>query len=122
VQLVGAVNLAGGEKHVNPAALRRLQGCGGARYVVRVTTRQAADDWSADFRGDGLHGIEVAGRCGGETGFDDVDAQIAQRRGDAQLLAQGHAAAGGLLAVTERGIEDDDPILLKPAHRCSPCG
>ncbi len=47
-------------------------------------------------------------RSDGEAGFDDVDAEIDQGLGDLELFAEVHAAAGGLLAVAERGVEDDD--------------
>ena len=48
------------------------------------------------------------GEAIGKAGFDDVDAQIDQRLGDLQLFVEVHAAAGRLLAVAERGVEDRD--------------
>ncbi len=53
-------------------------------------------------------GLEVAGRGDRKAGLDHVDAQVDQRLGHFQLLGQVHAGAGRLLAVAERGVEDDD--------------
>ena len=60
--------------------------------------------------GDGLHRLEVAGRGDGEAGLDDVHAEVLEGAGDLELLGQVHAAAGALLAVAQRGVEDDDAV------------
>ncbi len=73
-----------------------------------VAAGQAADRRAADRAGDLADRLEVAGRGDREAGFDDVDAQIDQRLRDLQLLVEVHAAAGRLLAVAERGVENDD--------------
>ena len=48
VQLVRAVNLAGRDEHVDPRPLGRLHCLPGALDVVRVATREAADDRAAN--------------------------------------------------------------------------
>ena len=48
------------------------------------------------------------GLLAGEPGLDDVDAQARQLMGYLQLLRGVQAAAGRLLAVAERGVEEDD--------------
>ena len=48
------------------------------------------------------------GEAIGKAGLDHVDAQIHQRLRDLQLFLEVHAAAGRLLAVAQRGVENDD--------------
>ena len=103
-----AVDGAGGEEDVNPRVGAPLERLAGAVDVLVVAAGQAADRGAADGFGDPAHRFEVAGRGDGKAGFDDVDAQIDQRLGDLELFVEVHAAAGRLLAVAERGVEDDD--------------
>src|SRR5581483_8655978 len=71
---------AGGEEHVNPPAGGVAEGLAGAVDVFVPAAGQAADDGAvAELAGDGLDGLEVAGRGDGEAGLDDVDAQLDQR-------------------------------------------
>ena len=71
---------------------------------------QAGDDGILDAASDRLHGLEVAFRGDREAGLDDVDAHLVQEIGDLQLLFQVHGGAGALLAVAQRGVEDQDAI------------
>src|SRR5471032_1810561 len=59
---------------------------------------------------DGLDRLEVALRGGREAGFDDVDAQPFELLGDADFFILGHRGAGRLLAVAQRGVEDDEAV------------
>ena len=69
---------------------------------------------------DRLDRLEVARRRGGEARLDHVDAEVAQRPRDLELLPEVHRRAGRLLAVAQRGVEDDDAVLRGVAHgRCS---
>src|SRR5208283_29531 len=52
--------------------------------------------------------LEVTLRGHGKAGLDHVHAQPVELTGHAQLFFQIHAAARGLLAVAERGVEDGD--------------
>ena len=61
--------------------------------------------------GDGLHRLEVAGRGDREAGLDDVHAEVAEGVGDLELLGEVHAGAGGLLAVAQGGVEDDQAVV-----------
>ena len=45
-----------------------------------------------------------------EAGLDDVDAHGVEEVGDLQLLLEGHGGAGALLAVAQRGVEDEDAV------------
>ena len=68
------------------------------------------------WRPDGLDRLEVARRRGGEAGLDHVDAELAERARDLELLLEVHRRAGRLLAVAQRGVEDDDAVLRGFAH------
>ena len=61
-------------------------------------------------RGDGADGVEVAVGGDGEAGFEDVDAERGELVGHAELFGVVHGAAGGLLAVAECGVEEDDLV------------
>src|SRR5207244_2234983 len=60
--------------------------------------------------GDGLHRLEVARRRDRKTRLDHVDAEILERVRDLQLLGQVHAGPRRLLAVPQRGVEDDQAV------------
>ena len=71
---------------------------------------------AADRAGDLAHRLEIARRGDREAGLDHVDAQIHERLGDLQLLVEIHAAAGRLLAVAQRGVENDDRAWFVCGH------
>jgi len=56
--------------------------------------------------GDGGDGGEVAFGGHSKACFENVDAQVFEGVGHGELFLGGHAAAGGLLAVAEGGVED----------------
>ena len=76
--------------------------------VLFVAARQAANRRAADRAGDFADRLEVARRSDRKAGLDHVDAQIHERLRDLQLLLEIHAATGRLLAVAQRGVENDD--------------
>ncbi len=108
LELELAMDGAGGQEDVNASLLGVLQRLPGTIDVLIVAASQPADDWAANLLGDSLDGIEIAMRGDGEAGLDDVDAQLDQGLGHFELFANVHAAAGRLLAVAERGIENLD--------------
>src|SRR5690606_37137854 len=55
-----------------------------------------------DLRG----GVAVGLGTGRESGFDDVHTELGERACHHHLLLWRHAAAGGLLAIAQRGVED----------------
>ena len=103
-----AVDGAGGEKDVDSRLLGVADGFPGPVDVGLAAAGQSADDRAADVAGDLAHGLEIAGRGDGKAGLDHVDAQLDQRLGDFHFFGQVHARPGRLLAVAERGVEDDD--------------
>ena len=89
---------------------RVLERLPGAVDVGLAAAGQAADDRPPDLpaRSRGRPRSRPARRR--EAGLDHVDAQVGQGLGDLQLLAPGSCGAGRLLAVAERGVEDDDAV------------
>ena len=67
----------------------------------------------AHLAGDGADGVGVAVGGDGEAGFEDVDAEGGELVGHAELFVVVHGAAGGLLAVAEGGVEEDDLVRLR---------
>ena len=71
---------------------------------------QRGDARLANCLGDGGDGGKVALRGHGETGLDDVDAQIFKGMRHGELFLRGHAAAGRLLAIAQSGVEERNVI------------
>ena len=91
-----------------------------AMHVLRAGAGQAGQHRAvgalADRFGDGLDAFEVAGRGDGEAGFQHIDAKFGQRLGHADLLVEVHREAGRLLAIAQRGVEDDDAAVFQLAE------
>src|SRR4051794_17980121 len=75
-----------------------------------MSSGEAGDDRALDLPGDRADGLEVARRGDREARFDDVDTQARELVGDLELLVRVERDAGRLLAVAQRGVEDDDPV------------
>ena len=95
-----------------------LHGVGGGHDVGGVGAGEAGDHRAilGEAPGDGLHAVEIAGAGDGEAGLDDIDAELVQCIGHAQLLVEVHREAGRLLAVAQRGVEEDDPVVGQGAE------
>ncbi len=76
--------------------------------VLRVARAQTCDGGALERARDLLDRFEVARTSSREARLDHVHAQPLQRAGDLQLFRERHAAAGGLFAVAQRGIEEFD--------------
>ena len=100
------------EEGVDALALGRLDRLGAAVDVLERGARQPADHRVLGARGDLVDGGEIALRGDREAGLDDVDAHVVEQLGDLELLVVGHGGAGALLAVAQRGVEDDDAVLV----------
>ena len=109
-QLEFAMDGAGRQENMDARLGRILDRRRRSLDVVDVAPGQAADDRPLDLSRDRLHRLEVARRGDRETGLDDIDAQLGQGMGHLELFGEVHAGAGRLLAVTQRGIEDDQLI------------
>jgi hypothetical protein len=110
------VQRAGGDERVDARARRALQRLGRARDVAVVGACQRAHRALAHRVGNRPHRLEVSVGGGREAGFDHVDAQALELARDAQLLLACHRRAGGLFAIAQRGVEDDQ--LVGHANSC----
>ncbi len=66
-----------------------------------------------DLLGDRLHRLEIAVGRDRKARLDDVDAELLELARDRELLVEIHAAAGRLLAVAQRRVEDPDPVAAR---------
>ena len=75
--------------------------------VLFQTAGQAANHGPiAELAGDLANGLEVPRRSDGKTGLNHIDAEIDERPGNFQLFGRVHAAAGRLLSVAQRRVEN----------------
>ncbi len=91
-------------------ALGVLHGFAGAVDVGVDGAGEARDGRVLHAAGDGGDGLEIAVGGDGEPGLDDVDAHAVEALGNLELLLEGHGGAGALLAVAQRGVENDDAV------------
>ena len=82
----------------------------GAIDVELAGTRQPAHHRALEALGDLGDGVEIALGGDREAGLDDVHAHGVEEVGDLLLLLEGHGGAGALLAVAQRGVEDEDLV------------
>ena len=94
-----------------PARSRADRFAGAVDVLVR-RAGEPADDRALAALGDLVDGEEIALRGDGESGLDDIDAQVVEHFGDLKLLLMGHGRAGRLLAVAQGGVENDDAVLF----------
>ena len=83
---------------------------GGSFDVLTLTAGKRGDAGTANLAGDLADRVGVSLAGDRETGFDDVDAKGGKLMSHSKLFFIVHGAAGGLLAVAEGGIEEDDLI------------
>ena len=105
-----------GEEHVDSWTRGILQRAPRGVDVFSSAARETRDDRAVDFASHEIHRLPIAARGDRETGFDDVDPELRERLRDPQFFRLRHAAAGRLLAVAQRGIEDEDAVGV--GHRC----
>jgi hypothetical protein len=101
---------ARGEEHVEAMFLRILQRLRRERDVVARAAGEPQITRPFDLARDRVDGLPVAARGGRESGFDHVDPEFCESARDTQLLGPRHAAAGRLLAVAQRGVENQDSV------------
>src|SRR5208283_3674147 len=116
LELGGKVQVGGGEEGVDAGAGGGLGGAGGGLDVLALGAGEGGDDGAAcrpDFAGDVADGFGVALGGDGEAGLEDVDAESGDLVGHAQLFSAVHDATGGLLAVAQGGVEEEDAVGLR---------
>jgi hypothetical protein len=103
------VNIGRGDEGMDAGRLGAAHRLRRPLDVPLVAARQAGDGRALDPGGDGADRLEVAGRGGREPRLHHVHPKRDQGVGDLQLLVGRQRGAGRLLAVAQRGVEDDDP-------------
>ena len=111
LQLVLDVDVRGRDERVDARPSGILDRLPRTVDVTRVRAGQARHDRSFDLAGDRLDGLEVAGRRDRKARLDHVDAQARELMGDLELLGRVERDARRLLAVAQRGVEDQNPVV-----------
>jgi hypothetical protein len=100
---------------VNPGPASRGQRPGGPVDVTRGAARQGGDRRLGDDLGDLPNGLSVGLRRNREASLDDVHPEGLELLGEPDLFLDSHRETGGLFAVAEGGVEDDQPFSHRPA-------
>src|SRR6202140_2476216 len=85
-----------------------FEGSGRTLDIRRSTAGERGDLGAADRLGHQADGLEITFRSNGEPSLDHVHTQAVELLRHAELFLHIHAATGGLLAVTKRGVENRD--------------
>ena len=111
VQLDPHMQRRGRDHRMDATARAGFDGFRATIDVFRIRPRQAGNDRVLGAARDFRHGLEVAFGGDREASLNDVDAHIVEHLGDFDFFFEGHGRAGALLAVTQRGVENDDAVL-----------
>jgi hypothetical protein len=111
-ELVLAMDGARREKDVDTGSGRVLESVPGTMDVELVAARESRDRRALDAPGDLPDRLEVAVRGDGKARFDDVDSELRERSRHRKLCLEAHAGAGGLFAISQRRIENDNSIRI----------
>jgi len=79
--------------------------------------RQSADDRILGAARDFGDRFEVALRGDRKARFDDIDTHFVEEFGDLELFFEGHRSAGTLLAVAQRGVENQYAVFVAAFRR-----
>ena len=110
-QFVLEMNVAGGNKGVDPAAGCWSHGIGTGLDIGLRGTGQSTNDrtvFTTHLLGNSLNGREVAGTRKRETGLDHIDAQAGQLLSDRQLLLKIETGAWRLFTIPKGGVKNQD--------------
>jgi len=109
-QLDPHVEFRGRQHDVDALAGGRLQGLGAAQDVGRVGAAEAGDHRTVlgEFPAIDCTLSKSPGEAMAKPASMTFDPKLGQRLGHAQLLLEVHREAGRLLAVAQRGVEEDD--------------
>src|SRR5436305_10876494 len=114
------MDVRGGDERVDPGPAGVPDRAPGGIDVGYVGASQPGDHGALHLARDLLHGLEITRRGDGEAGLDHVDAKPSQLLRDLQLLLGVEGDAGRLLAVAQRGVEDQYSVwVLGASHVAS---
>ena len=111
VQFVFEVNVTGGKKNVDAGLVGAFEGLGAAIDVFLDASRQARDYGRAYLGRYAAYRFEVAFGRDGKPGFQNVDIELFELPGHSELLVDRHAEAGGLLAVAQSRVKNDQSVI-----------
>ena len=111
VQFVFEVNVTGGKKNVDAGLVGSFEGLGAAIDVFLDAARQARDYGRAYFGRYAAYGFVVSFGRDGKTGFENVDVELFELPGHSEFLVDRHAEAGGLLAVAQSRVKNDQSVV-----------
>ena len=110
VALVTVAALGFGLISVAPASADFAASTVTAINITKIRTSQPTDNGVFCLFANVADGFEIAFRCNGKSGFDDIDAHLIKQLGNFQLFSMAHRGAGALFAVAQRGVEDNDAV------------
>ena len=105
-QLVFQVDIRRGNEGVDARVFGVFHRFQGPVDVPFLGTCETNDPRPADLLTYSAYRVEVTVRRGGKSRFDHIDAKLLQLAGNNYFLFNGHARAGRLFAIAERGIEN----------------
>lgn len=108
------VVLADAQAGVNAGVFGVFEGFAGHVDIFFAGTGEATDLNAFEFAGQGLDGFEVTRGGDGESGLDDVDAELDEGVSDFEFLGHGQADAGALLAIAKGGIKNENSVHFLP--------
>jgi hypothetical protein len=104
------MDVATGAKRVNAALLRRCKRLPGPLDILFLDARQAANRRAFNRLGNALHRIEIPRGCDGKPRLDYIHAEERELTCNLQLFLLIERRTGRLLAIAQRGVEDDDMV------------
>ena len=130
-QLVGEVNVGGGDEEMQVRSIRDLDRINGALWIAILAAGKRGDADPLRGEGDLSYRLEVAFRCGGEARLNDVNLQLGELSRNLQLLGNGEAGARRLLTIAQGGVKDTNgaggdarawcPVHLPAPFSAAPC-
>ena len=106
LELVLHVDVARRKEDVDAGVVGLLHGVPRRVDIALGAARERGDRAVRHRGGDGLHALVVHRRRDGEARLDHVDAQLFKLAGHFDLFRQIHAAAGGLLAISQGRVKN----------------
>ena len=119
LELFPDVEVGRRDEDVKTGPRRGPDGLAGELDVALAAAGQRRHRRAFELGGDLAHASVVAFRRRREAGFHDVDAERIELPGESKLFLGGETVPGGLLAVAQGGVEDED---VSGRHKPLVCG
>ena len=117
-QLVLEVEIGRRDEDMDARPGRALQRPTRRVDVSGRASREGGDDRALESPGNPLHRRQLIRRADGKARLDNVHAELVQLAGHLELLRRRHGGARRLLAIPQRGVENENPIHgLPPVQR-----